>query len=131
MSAAADRARAAGAAVLLLLSGFAVGVVADRTWFSDGPTDPTALTAAAMSADLGLSPAQEERLVVLLDSLHTQVLAAVADGPEALRAATDAAHATIAASLPADMRPAFHVWMQGHREHMMHQMGIGAMPGER
>jgi hypothetical protein len=114
-------------ATLLLLAGGALGITIDRAWLSPPATESMSLTAGAMSARLGLSSDQEARLVVLLDSLHAEVLAAAAAGPDALRRATDAAHRTIDASLPPESRPAFHAWMQEHREHMMTQMGLGPM----
>jgi hypothetical protein len=124
MSVAANRFRAAGAATLLLVTGALLGIAIDRLWISPPPTESMSLTAGAMSERLGLSSEQEARLVVLLDSLHEEVLAAAAAGPDALRSATDAAHRTIDASLPPESRPAFHAWMQEHREHMMTQMGV-------
>jgi len=123
MSALANQFRAAGVAALLLVTGALLGIAIDRVWLSPPPTESMSLTAGAMSERLGLSSEQEARLVVLLDSLHAEVLAAAAAGPEALRSATDAAHRTIDASLPPESRPAFHAWMQEHREHMMTQMG--------
>jgi hypothetical protein len=125
MSVVANRFRAGGAAALLLVTGVLLGIAIDRAWISPPPTESMSLTAGAMSERLGLSSEQEERLVVLLDSLHAEVLAAAAAGPDALRSATDAAHRTIDASLPPESRPAFHAWMQEHREHMMAQMGSG------
>jgi hypothetical protein len=96
-------------------------------WLSAPPIEPMSLTASAMSERLGLSPEEGARLSVLLDSLHAQVTAAAVNGPEALRTATDAAHRRIDASLPPESRPAFHSWMQEHREHMMDQMRLGPM----
>jgi hypothetical protein len=123
MSIVGNRVRAVGAAALLLLAGAMLGITIDRALLSPPPTEATSLTAGAMSERLGLSSEQEARLVVLLDSLHAEVLAAAAAGPDALRRATEAAHRTIDASLPSESRPQFHAWMQEHREHMMHQMG--------
>jgi hypothetical protein len=127
MSPSSDRARAVGTAALLLLTGALLGIAVDRAWLSPAPMQTMSLTADAMSERLGLSSEEQARLVVLLDSLHAEVVVAAAAGPEALRAATDAAHETIAASLPPESRPAFHSWMQEHREHMMHQMGMRPM----
>lgn len=134
MSSSSSRARAAGTAVLLVLTGAVLGITVDRLWLSPTRIGAMSLTAGAMSERLGLSSEDAERLSVLLDTLHTEVTAAAADGPEALRAATDAAHQRIDASLPPESRPAFHSWMQEHREHMMRQMhpapmGPGAMRG--
>lgn len=125
MSSVGDRVRAAGAAALLVLAGAALGIVVDRAWLSPPPIEAMSLTASAMSDRLGLSPGEEARLNVLLDSLHSEVMAAAVEGPDALRAATDAAHRRIEASLPAESRPAFHAWMQEHHEHMMRQMRGG------
>jgi hypothetical protein len=120
-------ARAATTAVLIFLTGAAIGVVVDRVWLSPPAVEGMSLTATALADRLGLAPQEEARLNVLLDSLHVEVTAAAADGAEALRAATDAAHRTIAASLPRESRPAFHEWMQEHHEHMMRQLGMGPM----
>lgn len=128
-SSARARARAAGTAVCLVLIGAVLGIAADRAWISPASTDDMSLTASAMSEHLGLDPTEEARLNVLMDSLHSEVVAAATRGPEALRAATDAAHRQIEAVLPPDARPAFRAWMQGHREHMMqtmHPQGMGA-----
>ncbi|MEQ1858050.1 MAG: hypothetical protein ABL963_16465 [Longimicrobiales bacterium] len=120
------RTRATATALLLIVAGAALGIVVDRLWLS-APADEMSLTAGAMADQLGLTPEDEARLVVLLDSLHTEVTAAAAAGPDALRRATDAAHMRIAASLPPESRSAFHGWMQEHHEHMMQQMGMGSM----
>jgi hypothetical protein len=120
------RARAAATASLLILAGAGLGIAVDRLWLS-APDEGMSLTAEAMSERLGLDPEVEARLTVLLDSLHAEVAAAAVEGPEALRAATDAAHARIAAFLPPESRPAFHLWMQEHHEQMMRQMGLGPM----
>jgi len=130
MTRSSDRARAAGAATLLLLTGAVLGIAADRALFSPAPTQAMSLTAEAMSERLGLSPAERARLSALLDSLHAEVTAAAADGADALRAATDAAHGRIEDFLPPGSRPAFHSWMEEHREHVMDRMHPGAMgPG--
>ncbi|MCA1789291.1 MAG: hypothetical protein LC667_05365 [Thioalkalivibrio sp.] len=104
------RLRAAGTAFLLLVAGAALGVTADRLWVAPAQAaSGMALTPDAMSARLGLSDTEAARLSTLLDSLHTTVTAAAAEGPEALRAATDAAHRRIAASLrPSRDRPSTH-----------------------
>jgi hypothetical protein len=117
--------------LLLLVTGAALGVAADRLWVAPAQAaDGRALTPDAMSARLGLSDAEAARLSTLLDSLHTTVTAAAAEGPTALRAATDAAHRRIEASLRPESRPAFHSWMQESRDHMMQRMRPGAMhPG--
>jgi hypothetical protein len=130
MTRSSDRTRAAATAVLLVLTGAVLGIAADRALFSPAPIAAASLTAEALSERLDLSAGDAARLGALLDSLHGEVTAAAADGPETLRAATEAAHRRIEASLPPDSRPAFHAWMQEHREHMMHRMHPGAMgPG--
>lgn len=130
MTRSSDRVRAAVTALLLLLAGAALGIAADRVLFSPAPIEAMSLTAEALSERLGLSADEAARLDALLDSLHGAVTEAAADGPEALRAATEAAHRQIEASLPPDARPAFHAWMQERRDHMMHRMHPGAMgPG--
>jgi hypothetical protein len=130
MTRSSDRTRAAATAVLLVLTGAVLGIAADRALFSPAPIEAMSLTPEALAERLGLSPGEAARLGALLDSLHGDVTAAAADGPEALRAATEAAHRRIEASLPPESRPAFHSWMQEHREHMMHRMHPGAMgPG--
>jgi len=118
------RARAAGTATILLLAGGVFGVAVDRLWLSvRAPTaELTPLTAGAMAERLGLPPEEEARLGALLDSLHGELMSSVADGPEALRAVTEAAHRRIDASLPPETRPAFHSWMQEHHEEMMERM---------
>ncbi|MEX2466765.1 MAG: hypothetical protein WD995_07635 [Gemmatimonadota bacterium] len=121
------RARAAGTAAALLLIGAVLGIAADRAWVSPAPTGEMSLTASAMSDRLGLDPSEEARLNILLDSLHVEVTSAATEGPEALRAATQAAHRQIEAFLPPDSRPAFHMWMREHREHMMQNMHPGGM----
>ncbi len=133
MSSFFDRAhaRAATTAVLLLLTGVALGIVLDRVWLSPSAVEGMSLTASSMAERLSLTPDEEARLTALLDSLHVEVTAAAADGPEALRIATDEAHRLIAASLPPESRTAFHQWMQEHHEHMMRQLGMGPMMHDR
>ena len=121
------RLRAAGTALLLLVAGAALGVAADRLWIAPAQAEGLALTPEAMSERLGLSDAEAARLSTLLDSLHMVVTSAAAEGPEALRAATNAAHLRIEASVRPESRPAFHSWMQEHREHMMQRMRPGTM----
>jgi len=125
-----SRARAAGTALSLLLIGAVLGIGADRAWVSPASAGDVSLTASAMADRLGLTPAEERRLNLLLDSLHSEVTSAALEGPEALRAATQAAHRQIEAFLPADSRPEFHSWMREHRQHMMQHMHPGGVgPG--
>jgi hypothetical protein len=121
------RARAMGTALLLLATGAVLGIGVDRLWLSPTHAEGMSLTPAAMSERLGLTSEEEARLSVLLDSLHDVMTAAAAEGPDALRAATASAHRRIEASLRPESRPAFHGWMQEHREHMMRRMHPGPM----
>jgi len=124
------RVRAAGTAILLVFSGAILGIAADRLWLSPRTSEARPLTADAMAAHLGLSAEEEERLSILLDSLHGEIAAAIPYGPDSLRTATNAAHLMIEAALPGPARPAFHDWMQDHHEHMRHLMHLGPMsPG--
>lgn len=130
------RLRAGGAAFLLLLTGAVLGVTVDRLFNAAPPVEARSLTAGAMAERLGLSPDEEARLTLLLDSLHVELMSAEAGGPETLRLATHAAHRRIEAWLPDHARPAFRAWIQEHREHMMQHMrdhpgGAGMMPGMR
>lgn len=122
MSKRSERARAAWTAFLLLLTGLALGIVVDRVLLTPAPADASPLTVESLADRIDLSPEDAARLRVLLDSLHGEVMAAAAEGPEALRAATEAAHGRIEASLPPGTRPAFRSWLQEHREHMMRRM---------
>lgn len=130
------RLRAAGTALLLVLIGAALGITADRLMHTPTSVTPTPLTADAMAAQLGLSPEAEARLRALVDTLNVGVVAAMADGPAALMAATHDAHLRIEASLPEQSRPAFHAWMQQQHTQMMSRMqgmrpGAGGLPGSR
>jgi hypothetical protein len=119
------RMRAGGAAVLLLFAGAVLGIAVDRTWNSPTPSEARSLTAGAMAERLGLTSEEEAQLNLLLDSVHTRIIVAAEEGPEALRLATEAAHRRIEASLPPGARDTFHAWMQEHREHMMHHLRHG------
>jgi hypothetical protein len=122
--------RAAGTAVLLLLIGAVLGITVDRLWLSPPTSQAASLTVETMASRLGLSSMEERRLGALLDSLHAEILAAIAHGPDSLRAATDAAHRRIDASLPVEARPGFHAWMQEHHEQLMHGLHRGpSIPG--
>ena len=116
--------QAAGAAALLLLSGGAMGVLVDRLWLSPPAVHATPLTAEAMAARLDLSIAEEARVRTLLDSLHTEIVAVVEQGPDALRSAARDAHHRIEAALPPGARAEFRVWMQEQ-----HQQLLGRMHG--
>jgi len=121
---------AIGSAALLLVTGALVGVTVDRLWISPSVIEAAPLTAETMVSHLGLSDPEGRRLNALLDTLHADLSAAMDRGPEALREATDAAHRRIDASLPAEARADFHVWMQEHHEQMMRGLDRGPLsPG--
>lgn len=128
------RLRAAGAAIALVLFGALLGITVDRLLHDPGPVAQASLTADAMAARLGLAAEDEARLRALVDTLNTEVLAAMAEGPDALLAATHAAHLRIEASLPEEARTSFHAWMREQHRQMMHHMegmhpGMGGMHG--
>ncbi len=123
------RLRAAGTMAFLLVVGAMLGIAVDRIWLMPTPMEANPLTAGAMSERLGLSPEEEAELDSLLDSLHGVIAEAAGEGPEALRAATEAAHRRIAETLPPESRMLFHSWMQEHRNHMMHRMHMGSGRG--
>ena len=114
--------RAATAATLLVLSGAILGILVDRHWISPPESQAAPLTAETMAEDLRLTEAQEAALRMLLDSLHTEIATAAAQGADSLQAATDRAHHRIAESLPPESRGAFHAWMQGHHEGAMRRI---------
>jgi hypothetical protein len=113
------RRKAGAAAVLLLLTGVALGVFLDRVVFLPRPLAAMPLTAEALADHLDLPPSDELRIRLLLDSMHADVLAAAAGGPEALAAAAHNAHERIEAALPPDARAAFRAWVQDHHRQMM------------
>ncbi len=117
-----EKARAAGAAALLIVAGMALGILVDRTLLAPTSVDASDLTVESLAEHIDLSAEEAARLRILLDSLHTGVMAAAAEGPEALRAATEAAHRRIEESLDPDVRPEFRRWLQEHRQHMMRRM---------
>jgi hypothetical protein len=113
------RRQAGIAAVLLLLAGVALGVLLDRAVLLPRQLVARPLTAEALAADLGLAAAEEARIRVLLDSMHADVMAAAAGGPEALAAAARSAHERIEAALPPHARVGFREWVQLHHRQMM------------
>jgi hypothetical protein len=128
------RGKAGAAALLLLLAGVALGVLLDRVWLQVPEARATPLTAEALADHLDLRPSDAERVRALLDSMHADVLAATAEGPEALAATARLAHERLEAALPPDARPAFRSWVEGHHRQMMERMqraGMheGRMPG--
>lgn len=125
------RARAASAAALLLFTGVLLGVVVDRVFLMPAPADASPLTVESLAERIDLPPADQTRLRLLLDSLHAEVVAAAAEGPAALRAEMEAAHARIEASLPPEARPQFRSWLHENRELMMRRMHGDHMGRER
>lgn len=120
-----DRAwwRAVGTAALLLVSGGIMGVVVDRLWLSPPELQAAPLTAEAMATRLGLSSDDEAHLRVLLDSLHAEIVTAVQQGPDSLRAAVRDAQHRIEAALPAEARAEFREWIQEHHQQMRRMHG--------
>jgi hypothetical protein len=128
------RARAGGAAALLLLTGVLLGVVLDRVLLMPTPADASPLTVESLAERIDLPLEDQARLRALLDSLHAEVVAAAAKGPAALRVEMEAAHERIEASLPPEARPEFRSWLHENRAHMMRRMhgdhmGRGMMRG--
>lgn len=122
------RGKAGATALLLLLTGGALGVLMDRMWLRPTEVEATALTAEALAAHLDLRPAEEARVRALLDSLDTEMMLAAQEGPDALVTAARSAHARLEAALPPDARPAFHGWMRHHNSQMMERMHRGRAP---
>lgn len=117
-----EKSRAAAAAALLLVAGMALGILVDRTLLTPTSADASDLTVESLAEHIDLSAEEAARLRILLDSLHTGVMAAAAEGPETLRAATEAAHHRIEEALDPAVRPEFRRWLQEHRQHMMRRM---------
>lgn len=122
--------KAALTALLLLLTGAALGIAADRLWLTGPPEAEAApLTVDAMARSLDLSPAERARVQRLLDSLEVEVAAASSAGPDSLRAVARRARTRLEDALPAGARSGFRQWMQGHHQRMMERMhGPGGMP---
>ena len=120
-----DRAqwRAIGVAALLFVSGGVMGVMVDRLWLAPPEAHAAPLTARAMAARLGLSVAEEERLVALLDSLHADILH---HSPDSLGTAVRNAQLRIEAALPAAARSEFRAWLQEHHEQLTGRMRGGS-----
>jgi len=116
------RRRAAGAAALFLVAGVALGITLDRLVLS--PPDATAspLTAEAMARELGLSDADEARLLVVLDGLHRELLAYAELGPDSFAVAARNAQHRISAALPPDARAGFHAWIGEHHGQLMRRL---------
>lgn len=116
------RFKAAGTAVLLLLSGALLGVLVDRLWLVPREAAAASLTMEAMAERLDLEPSEEARVRALLDSMHAEVMAAAQAGPDSLLVMARSAHQRLEAALPPDARPAFRAWMAAHHEAMMQRM---------
>src|SRR5262245_46807640 len=114
--------RGAATAVLLLVTGALMGILVDRYWLAPPPMHAAPLTAEAMAARLRLSPAETERVRRLLDSLHTEILGVVPQGPDSLAKAARDAQKRIEAVLPPDARAEFRAWMQQHHDQLMSRM---------
>lgn len=126
MKSASMRWRAALTAAVLLLTGGVLGVLVDRVWLSPPDVHATPLTPDAMAARLRLSPAEEAHLRALLDSLHTEILAAVDQGPDSHRVAVRSAQNRIEAALPARAHSEFHAWLREHHDQVTgHRHGKG------
>lgn len=125
--------KAALTALLLLLTGAALGVAADRLWLRSPPDAVAApLTVDAMARSLELAPAERARVQRLLDSLEVEVAAASRAGPDSLRAVARRARTRLEDALPPGARSEFRQWMQSHHQRMMERMhGSGGMPMHR
>jgi hypothetical protein len=128
-----DRWKPALTALLLLLTGAALGVAADRLWLTGPPeAGGVPLTVDAMARSLDLSPEERARVQQLLDSLEVEVAAASRAGPDSLRTVARRARTRLEDALPAGARSEFRQWMQGHHQWMMERMhGPGGMPMHR
>jgi hypothetical protein len=124
-SRAGTRWKALAAATLLLLAGGVSGVLVDRLWLLPRTAEPMPLTARAMAARLGLSPAEEARMSALLDSMHVEVATAAHHGPDSLAATARRVHARVESTLPSHARPAFRAWMHEHHQQLMRRIGSG------
>jgi hypothetical protein len=129
MSATSHGTRAAAAATLLVLAGVAIGIVIGRGLPAPAPVVASALTIESLAERIDLSSEEQDRLRTLLDSLHEGVVAAASEGPEALQAATEAAHRRIEASLAPEARAEFRLWLQESRDHMMARIHADMMGG--
>jgi hypothetical protein len=121
--------KAGAAALLLVLAGAAMGVLVDRSWLRPSDAAAIPLTVEGMVEHLGLAPAEEARIRVLLDSMHADVLLAAEQGPEALAEAARTAHRRLEAALPEATRPGFRDWVDGHHRQLMERMQGGGMHG--
>lgn len=130
----APRWQAALAAGLLLVTGAALGITADRLWLAGPPAAGAApLTVDAMARSLDLAPDDRVRVRQVLDSLEAEVAEAARMGPDSLRSVARRARARLEGALPPEARPRFRQWMQvRHRQMMerMHGSGMGPMHGE-
>lgn len=123
------RRKAAAAAALLLLAGGLLGVWVDRVLLFPREAEAAPLTARAMAARLGLSASEETRIRALLDTMHSEVMAAAQHGSDSLHSAARNAHQRLEAALPPDARAEFRVWIQEHHRQMMERMGGERMHG--
>ena len=121
----AARWKAGLTALLLVLAGAAIGVLADRLWLR--PTEAAAmpLTPEALVEYLDLGPSDEARVRTILDSLHTEVVSAAAGGSADLATVARDAHARIESALPSEARPVFRSWVADHHNQMIERMKGG------
>lgn len=129
----ASRWQAVLAAGLLMVTGAALGITADRLWRAGPPVAEAApLTVDAMARSLDLSAGDRARVRQVLDSLEAEVAEAARSGPDSLRSVARRARARLENALPPGARPRFREWMQlRHRQMMerMHGSGMGPMHG--
>lgn len=116
------RRKAAMLAALLLLAGGLSGVLVDRFWLLPRGDDTMPLTAHAMAARLDLDASQEARVRLLLDSMHTDVIAAARYGPDSLASAARTAHARLEAALPPHSRAEFRAWLVDHHHQLLERL---------
>ena len=114
--------RALAAAGFLVLTGGVLGALVDRYWFAPPAAHAAPLTADEMATRLHLSRDDKERLRGLLDSLHTEILAVVQQGPDSLSMAARRAQLRIEAALPPDARAEFREWMRQRHDQLMNRM---------
>jgi hypothetical protein len=117
--------RAVVAATFLVLTGGVIGALVDRYWLSPPAAHAAPLTADEMATRLHLSHDDKERLRLLLDSLHTEILGVVQQGPDSLSKAARHAQLRIEAALPPDARAEFREWMQQSHDQLMRRMHGG------
>ena len=114
--------KAGATATLLVLAGAALGVLLDRLWLVPQGAAAMPLTAEALVAHLDLDPEVEAHIRALLDSVHTEVVSAAAENPQAVAEIARGAHQRLEAALPTDARPAFRRWVEDHHAQMIERI---------